>query len=218
LTVINNRLYHHFIKRNDIHEMHGRCSSRRDRLQRTTGKLYISKRLIVGALALCFFIDPITISITRLNHDRTIVKRDMENHIIAGIRKSDLVLLIFSTEETRTLLRWEHPREFEYKRQMYDIVETESLGDTVYYWCRWDQEETKLNEQLRELAAQALGEAPNFGDDHDSFVSSMRSFCRTALFYWKPSVPGSSLKRFCPYSDLYSSTVIQPPTPPPKLG
>ena len=112
----------------------------------------IFKRLIVGALALCFLIDPLTISITRLNHDRSIAKKEIEDHIAAGISKSDLVLLIFSTEETRTLLRWEHSREFEYKRQMYDIVETKSLGDTVYYWCRWDQKETKLNEQLRELA------------------------------------------------------------------
>jgi hypothetical protein len=180
--------------------------------------LDISKRLIVGALALCFFIDPITVSITRLNHDRSIIKKDMENHIIAGICKSDLVLLIFSTEETRTLLRWEHSREFEYNRQMYDIVETKSLGDTVYYWCRWDQEETKLNEQLRELAAQAPGEAPNSGDDRDSLVSGMRSFCRTVLFYWKPSAPESSFNCFLPYSDLYSSTDIRPPTPPPRLG
>lgn len=178
----------------------------------------ISKRLIVGALAFGLFFDPITISITRLNHDKSIVKKDMENHIIAGIRKSDLVLLIFSTEETRTLLRWEHSREFEYNRQMYDIVETESLGDTVYYWCWWDQEETKLNEQLRELAAQALGETPNFGDDRGSLVSAMRSFCCTALFYWKPSAPESSLNRFLPYSDLYSSIDIRPPTPPPRLG
>ena len=72
--------------------------------------------------------------------------------MIGGINRERLVLLKFTKEEAQLKLQWEHAEEFEYHHQMYDVVSTVTKHDTIYYWCLPDEEETKLNRHLRELA------------------------------------------------------------------
>jgi hypothetical protein len=113
-------------------------------------------------------------------------------------------------------LRWEDPGEFEYDGQMYDVVETWTVGGTVYYRCFWDREETRLNNQLRELAARALAGTSEIGQPPDPWsASSKMLFCAgtspATIF-----TPGSSPQRAWAFSDSYSSIIIAPPTPPPR--
>jgi hypothetical protein len=176
-----------------------------------------SKSLTAGALVFCFFVNPTVGAFTWVHYKKTIVKKEVEKHIIAGINKDDLVLLIFSKEETQTLLRWEHSKEFEYNHQMYDVVETLTFGNTICYWCWWDQEETKLNRRLRELAAQACGEAPKIGEKNEPSILSLKTLYCAVYYGWKISTPELFYKQFCSFFDLYSSIFIQPPTPPPRL-
>jgi len=81
------------------------------------------------------------------------IKRTIKRKIIAGIDKDELVLLKFTEKEKETQLRWEHSKEFEYQGEMYDITASQTVGDTTYFWCWWDFEETKLNKQLGHLVA-----------------------------------------------------------------
>lgn len=80
--------------------------------------------------------------------------------MIAGINHDELVLLKFTSEEQQKELKWNHSKEFEFNGQMYDIVETTTKGDTTYYRCWWDHEETNLNKQLKELVSNAMGNNP----------------------------------------------------------
>lgn len=84
------------------------------------------------------------------------IKRTIKRKIIAGIDKSELVLLKFTEKEKQTQLRWEHSKEFEYRGQMYDITDFQAVGDTTYYWCWWDYEETNLNKQLNKKLSESL--------------------------------------------------------------
>ncbi len=45
----------------------------------------------------------------------------VKTRILAGVGKNQMVRLSFTALATKTQLRWEHSKEFEYKGEMYDI-------------------------------------------------------------------------------------------------
>lgn len=65
-----------------------------------------------------------------------------------GLPEEELVMLKFTKTEISKELRWEHEKEFEYKKEMYDVIRTEVCGDTTIYFCWMDNEETLLNQKL----------------------------------------------------------------------
>lgn len=187
--------------------------TRKSRPARAAGAL---RALAVGLVALAFVADPTAGSLTWLNIERAIVKKAVDHHIVAGIEASDLVLLEFSREETETLLRWEHAREFEYDGQMYDVVETWAVGGTVYYRCWWDREETALNNRMRILALRGLGDSPRVGDSGAPHRASLRASSFVLPGGWAFPAPGPSDTRPPVWADRYLSIVIPPFTPPPR--
>jgi len=174
------------------------------------------RALAVVLMAFSFVADPASGSLTWLDLERSIVKKAVDRHIVAGVEESDLVLLEFSREETETLLRWEHSREFEYDGQMYDVVETWAVGDTVYYRCWWDRAETALNNRMRLLARRALGDAPRVGDRGAPLRSSLRPSSFVLPGDWAFPTPGPSDPRTPDLAARYLSIVILPLTPPPR--
>ncbi len=154
-------------------------------------------------------------SVSWLNYQKKKVKRQVKHQIIAGINKSELVLLIFSKEDLNTKLNWKHSKEFEFNNNMYDIVEADTTNNIVSYWCWWDSEETKLNKQLTKLLAQFLGK-----DHQNKETKSQLSNFLDALFYlknepWKASVNSAQKKHLYTYNINYESLKISPSTPPP---
>lgn len=174
------------------------------------------RALAAGLVALAFVADPTAGSLTWLNLERANVKKAVDRHIVAGIEAGDLVLLEFSREETGTLLRWEHAREFEYDGQMYDVAETWAVGDTVFYRCWWDREETALNNRMRLLARRALGDAPRVGDRGAPLRSSLRPSSFVIPGDWAFPTPGPSDPRTPDPAERYLSIVLPTLTPPPR--
>lgn len=137
--------------------------------------------------------------------------------MIAGIPREELVLLKFTEYEKKNDLRWVHSKEFEYKGEMYDIVETFFKGDTTYYWCWWDYEETKLNKQLDGLLS--------FAYKKDARTTKNQKIVHAfynSLYFSYSKTPISSylelLKLMCPnQSDIFLSHSPTPPDPPPEL-
>ncbi len=76
---------------------------------------------------------PLAATFAWLHVRKALVRAVVQEEIQAGMDEEALVLLKFTDTEAQLLLHWEHDREFEYLGQMYDIVETEQIGDTVYY-------------------------------------------------------------------------------------
>jgi hypothetical protein len=97
---------------------------------------------------------------TWLRYQKKQVKREIKWKIANHLDRDELTLLKFSSKETKTKLQWKHSKEFEYNGDMYDIVTSESRGDSIVYWCWWDNKETQLNKQLAQLVLRSLNRDP----------------------------------------------------------
>lgn len=100
---------------------------------------------LTGIFLLAIMLVPFTGTYFWLQYQKKIIRKEVKTKIINKIDRKELVMFIFTKEETETKLRWEHSKEFEYLGQMYDIVESNTNGDTITYWCWHDHKETKLN-------------------------------------------------------------------------
>ena len=179
----------------------------------------MQKRIIAISLLFILFAPVVTIFLY-LQYEKKVVRREVKWKMIAGLDQEELVLLKFSKEQTETELRWEHSKEFEYKDQMYDIVSTEIKGDSIFYRCWWDHEETALNKRLKKLVVKAFDQDENKRDAHLNLHVYLWSFFYTEILDWE-MIP--SQKVFIVYEDFihakhFTSLRISPPTPPPKLS
>ena len=141
--------------------------------------------------------------------------------MMQGMGKERLVRLAFTKGQVDTLLRWEHAREFEFQNQMYDVLEQKNQGDSIVYWCWWDQEETLLNRNLDDLANKAFTKDPQKQKAQDQLFQFLKSiYC---------SVPDAMDSFILVAPDEFSQRLIwgekngyhswkqRPPSPPPKL-
>lgn len=149
---------------------------------------------------------------------KTAVRKQVKHQLIAEIDRAELVLLKFAENEKEKKLRWEHSKEFEFAGEMYDVVETEMHGDTTYYWCWWDHEETKLNRQLNQLALNALAKDPQ----HNRHKQRLTQFFQS-LYFVEPKQQQALndhvlRNQFVATSEACTALKPAPPTPPPQLG
>lgn len=172
----------------------------------------------LGLLLLLCFVLPIATNFVILQYQKRQVKREVKRKIMAGLEKEDLVLLKFTEQEKHTQLNWKHSKEFEYRGENYDIVTTEVAGDTTYYRCRRDYEETKLNRQLDELVSIALGNNPKNLENQNRLFNFFKS-----LWFSEPAeekyFSAQEITNPCFFKpNFYSSVFRLPPVPPPKAG
>lgn len=139
--------------------------------------------------------------------------------MIAGMDQEELVLLKFSKKDAETKLRWEHAKEFEYKGQMYDIVSAEIRGDSIFYRCWWDYEETNLNKKLKKLVASAFDRDEDTQKAKKNLHKYLWSFFCTAPFSWQatPLQKAGIAYQDTMHSTIFNSVLISPLTPPPRL-
>lgn len=136
--------------------------------------------------------------------------------MIAGLDKEELVLLKF-TKADSVKLRWEHDREFEYQGEMYDVVERHIKGDTTYYYCWWDFEETILNQKLQSLLTEIWQSNPNKKEHENHLIALYKS-----LFISIEISQNTSLTEDVTHEPHYLYGVkkweIPPPVPPPNIS
>ncbi len=148
--------------------------------------------------------------------ERKAIKKAIKHKIIAGIDKEELVLLVFHKNEVDQQVKWKHSKEFQYKGEMYDIVEKEIIGNEIYYWVWWDKEETVLNQKLANLVRQNFAQNP-YQNNKNQVINH---FFKTLYF---TNVSDFLLKNldnkpfhFSPYLEYFSFWQQSPPVPPPK--
>ena len=127
------------------------------------------------------------------------IRKEVKKQLIAGVNESELTLLIFSKEETQTLLTWKHEMEFSFEGIMYDIVKQKIENNTYYFWCWKDHKETSLYKKLDTLVASALG---NDSSQQQKQIQ-IKLFNQTLIFNtsktWKPT-----FFAFSPKSKIYN--------------
>lgn len=174
------------------------------------------------AILLCLFlIVPFWGTYTWLQYKKHQVREIVKRQILAHADKKELVTLTFINSETTTLLRWEHDREFEYKGQMYDIIETQTNGDSISYICWWDHAETALNQQLQQIVEITFGTDPQNHQKQDELKDFYKSLYFAPLRVndlLSPIFCIHALKSSFFYRDsIYSSFHHTPLSPPPEL-
>jgi hypothetical protein len=126
-----------------------------------------------GILLLLSLIAPVVTGLTVLHFQRKAVRKQVKNRILEGIPNSELTLIKISPENKN--IRWKHSKEFEYKGEMYDVVRTEKHGDTTYYYCWWDNQETLLNQKLNENISMELGQNATNKSTKNKLISFYKS-------------------------------------------
>lgn len=144
------------------------------------------------------------------------IKKEVKRKLVAGLGKDELYLIKVSDQEKITLLKWKHEREFEFKGQMYDIVETEIKNDTTYYWCIWDSEETALYKKRKALVADLMATNPLKKENQKKLLTFFKSIYFFESFKNKKTDFNESTVKFYFKKNLYSSVRIRPPTHPPE--
>jgi hypothetical protein len=128
---------------------------------------------------------PLLLGYGWLRYQKSVVRKTVKRQLIAGLKPDELVLLKFTPEEARTALHWEHSREFEYQGQMFDVVKTETRGDTIFYYCWWDHAETELNQKIQALVANALHNNPQHQDNQARLSCFFKSLFCIELPFWQ---------------------------------
>lgn len=89
---------------------------------------------------------------------RSEIRSRIEAQIASGKAEDGLVLLriprLLEEKQNADFKRF-HATEFRYKGVMYDVVRQEVKGDTTWYWCVADWEDTQLQNQWDDYWAQS---------------------------------------------------------------
>jgi hypothetical protein len=145
------------------------------------------------------------------------VRKEVKAMLITNTDRSEFVLLSFARADANRDLRWKHSKEFEYRGEMYDIVDQAATKDSVYYRCWWDHEETKLHKQLDQLMADLLMRDPAQQSRQHHFFDFFKSlYCETQATI-HPTIFSPGALSFPDKTHHIYAPDVKPPCPPPWL-
>jgi hypothetical protein len=151
-----------------------------------------------------------------IENSRIRIKKEVKKKILAGIDRKELILLKFSKKEVADNLKWENSTEFEFENKMYDIVEQHVIGDSVFYYCWDDNEETSLNKKLDEILKLVLGNDYQTKNKQKNLISYLKLvynyngdlYLHLILYPIKRTIYSFYFKNF---SNLSISPLVPPP-------
>jgi hypothetical protein len=101
------------------------------------------------------------------------IRREIKQRIKAGIPETELALhKIPNTLEIKTNSAFQRidEREFRYDGVIYDVVRQEIHGDTTWYYCLRDEDETRLFANIDELVQQDMAGNPQHRKQVDELL------------------------------------------------
>lgn len=148
--------------------------------------------------------------------EQSTIKRTVKWKIAAGIDKSELVTIKLSKADAEKELKWKHAKEFQFQGEMYDIVERETEGDTLTFYCWWDFEETKLNKKVWALTHRIFNQSQEKQEKEQQLLKVFKSlyFQDLGLVNFNEIEQHSTKKFF--YHAFLVNRYTKPNTPPPK--
>lgn len=146
------------------------------------------------------------------------IKREVKQRLKAGVPESRLTLVKIPVEWEKSgssQFQRIHAGEFRYHGEMYDIVRSEAKGDTTFYYCIHDKEETKLFANLDKLIQ--TDSAPN--PERQKRLGELLK-----LLSQQYLAPGNNTNKLVYTNMQYKSSYcfglqtwsVEPPYPPPK--
>lgn len=183
---------------------------------------FLSLLVLTTLLVFCLLFDPLISSFTWFRFQKNRLQKDVHRKIAAGELREHLVLLKFTKDEAQTQLKWLSSQEFEYNHQLYDVVESTIVGDSVLYWCWPDHEEMQIKAKIKEIIKLA------FSSNSKKKVKALASFPAQLIPFLKVlwatlasprnlPLPTWCLEKYKSSLAIYNSLTFPPPTPPPQL-
>lgn len=170
----------------------------------------------ISILLLLILTAPVAGTYLWLQLKKQLIKKEIKWRMIDGIDRSELVMLAFTVKESEALLNWKHSREFEFRGEMYDVAEVISKGDSVFYYCWWDHEETALNIKLKSIVAHAASKSTQSQDKVKQVIQFFKSLYfneyRIEDSITETNYAGNSFH----YAFIVKTSGKSPPAPPPK--
>lgn len=177
----------------------------------------MQNRIIGIFLSVCLIV-PVLGMFGWLQLKKKVVRKEVKHQLMAEVDRSELVLLKFSSEAAALELEWEHSTEFEYRGQMYDVVASETRGDSIYYWCWHDHHETALNRQLAALTRAALQKDPEHQNGQKQLVQFFHHLFFEDVASFSFVLTENVANRFISNTCFLRAWQSSPPSPPPQLG
>ncbi len=174
------------------------------------------KNKLTGILLLFCLIAPILSMFGWFYYQKEQVRKEVKQQILAGIPQEELTLLKFNPTDLYTKVRWKEENEIEFNHQMYDVVASKKDGDTTYYWCWRDNNETKINRYLNDLVANTMGHNPQNRNNQKRLTQFFKSLYFSKIIDSK-YLETRKIKKYSPNTFEYLSTSFPPPVPPPKF-
>ena len=175
------------------------------------------RRPVAGWLLLFCLLAPVISTFTYLHLQKYRITEKVSRLLVSKLDREDLILFKFEASEIESEINWENETEFAYDGQWYDVMEAALVGDTMYYWCWWDCEETELNKRIRDLVAQVLHQDPQRKQNQEHAFNFFKSlYCNG---YGNFSVLLKATPYRNPDSFAFVSKVFYPPPfPPPRMA
>ena len=145
------------------------------------------KKQIISIFLLFMLIAPAVVTYSWLQQRKRAVKKEVKWKMIAGIDKSELVLLKFSKAETSTKLKWKHSKE------------------------------TKLNKQLDELLVGVYQYDSKSKEKQDLLYKFYKSIYFQPVFSWLPFIDKSRPTKVNMYGGFYQTKFLIVDSPPPNI-
>ena len=171
---------------------------------------------IFSIIFLFFLVAPVTTVYLVLRNQQKQVRREVKWKMIAGIDKSELVLLTFKQAEIKNKLSWKHDREFQFKGEFYDIVQKEVHGDSVSYWCWWDNEETHLSQKLEHIMANHWNQNPTHKQKKEGIQKLLKSLFIDSISERTPVLVAQVGCEVWNYIESFQTPCFSPQVPPPR--
>ena len=161
---------------------------------------------------------PITGSYIYLQQQKSLIKHAVKEHLIKNASEGQLTKVVIHKAEIEQKLDWEHDHEFEFNSRMYDVVWSQTKGDSVEYTCWEDHEETALNQELKWIVARIFDQNPIQKQQNQKVISFYKNlFCENlssfSFFGAQKSTSSISIQKLVALEGNY---LLE--TPPPKIA
>lgn len=181
-------------------------------------RLLLLLKKYLGILLLFSVMAPFPGAYTWLYLQKQQIRKEIKSRLVAGMEKSELVLLKLSKRDAATQLHWEHNREFEYRGRMYDVVEESYKKDSVYYQCWQDNAETELNGQLNRLVAGIWEQDTQHHEKERQLLRFLETLYLSAIPDWTIVACPKHVAGLPACRISYISYINSPAAPPPKMA
>ncbi|MDP5047353.1 MAG: hypothetical protein NWQ39_03025 [Saprospiraceae bacterium] len=172
---------------------------------------------IVPFFFMVLFIAPFYGTYLYLSLQQKTIQEAVQLKLEEGIPSNELVKLTFFKKEIPKLLKWEHDKEFEFKGQMYDVVEVTDVGDSLQYLCWWDKAETATKKNKQKLLHARIDTSNS--EKHISFTFS--DYYKSIYFIFNPfnggETPENGHNKPITSSTFTDILLVQSLSPPPRL-